>query len=122
MVNVRLDQDWTDEDGVSHVAGATVDVDPGTLARLESTGIVASTEGLDELDVEPLTIGPGLTGDGTIGPGEPPPDPDGTTIGPGTPDEDDDDSDGSIDLGRGIVAEPVARRTIGPGSGPGRDV
>src|SRR5687767_12098752 len=106
MVNVRLDQDWTDGDGVSHAAGETVDVDPGTLARLESSGIVASAEGIDELDVEPMTIGPSRVagtpelgdpeGDGTIGPSSPP------------PDEDDDggDGDGSISLGRGVVADP----------------
>jgi hypothetical protein len=112
MVNVRLDQDWTDGDGVSHAAGETVDVDPGTLARLESSGIVASAEGIDELDVEPMTLGPSRIGGGTG-------DPEDGTIGPSTPppDEDDDDSDGSISLGGGVVADPMGR-TIGP-SGAG---
>jgi hypothetical protein len=49
MVYVQLAQDWTDDDGTTHSAGEMVDVDAGTLAELESAGIVASpSEGGDE--------------------------------------------------------------------------
>jgi hypothetical protein len=41
MVYVQLAQDWTDDEGNSYSAGDTVDVDAGTLARLESNGLVA---------------------------------------------------------------------------------
>jgi len=138
MVNVRLDQDWTDGHNVHHAAGETVDVDPGTLARLEASGIVASGDGLDDVEIEPLTIGPGRdsqatigpgslvratigpgsaergpsgSDDGTIGPGGPGEGDDGT-IGPGGPGEGDGDG-GSGGLGAGVVIEPL--RTIGPG-------
>jgi len=40
MVHVRLAQDWTDGGGTAHAAGETVDVDAGTLAELEASGIV----------------------------------------------------------------------------------
>ncbi|HEU4424873.1 MAG TPA: hypothetical protein VFR67_20285 [Pilimelia sp.] len=137
MVNVRLDQDWTDDDNVHHAAGETVDVDPGTLAQLEANGIVASREGADDVDVDPMTIGPGSTVAATIGPGgalaatigpggalaatigpggasEATIGPGGSgddTIGPGEPGDPGDDS-GSGGLGGGIVVDPM---TIGPG-------
>jgi hypothetical protein len=44
MVHVRLEQEWTDEDGNTHSAGETVDVDPGTLAKLEAEGVVAEPQ------------------------------------------------------------------------------
>lgn len=40
MVAVRLEKDWTDGDGIVHVAGETVDVDAANLAALEADGIV----------------------------------------------------------------------------------
>lgn len=51
MVYVQLAQDWTDDDGTTHSAGDTVDVDAGTLARLESQGLVADPDdGGDDTD------------------------------------------------------------------------
>ena len=41
MVHVQLAREWTDDSGTTHAAGETVDVDPGTLARLEVQGWVA---------------------------------------------------------------------------------
>jgi hypothetical protein len=41
MVYVRLEQDWTAEDGSTHAAGTMVDVDVSTLAQLEAQGLVA---------------------------------------------------------------------------------
>jgi hypothetical protein len=114
MVNVRLDQDWTDHDNVYHAAGETVDVDPGTLAQLEESGIVASREGADDLDVDPMTIGPGGAFEATIGPGgafEATIGPGGaveTTIGPGGAEE------GTI--GPGSPGSGDEEGTIGPGS------
>jgi hypothetical protein len=53
MVHVQLAQDWTDDDGTTHSAGETVDVDAGTLARLESQGLVADPDDNgDETDPE----------------------------------------------------------------------
>lgn len=40
MVYVRLEKDWTDQDGKAHAAGTMVDVDPATLAGLQADGIV----------------------------------------------------------------------------------
>ena len=40
MVDVRLEQDWTDGAGVTHLAGETVDVDAATVATLQAGGIV----------------------------------------------------------------------------------
>jgi hypothetical protein len=40
MVYVRLEQGWTDDGGVNHAAGEMVDVDAGTLARLQAEGVV----------------------------------------------------------------------------------
>ena len=143
MVNVRLDQGWTDHDNVYHAAGETVDVDPGTLARLEESGIVASREGTDDVELDPMTIGPGGAfeatigpggavettigpggaEEGTIGPGSPGDGDEEGTIGPGSPGSGDEegtigpgspgDGSGSGGLGRGVVLEPM--RTIGPG-------
>jgi hypothetical protein len=42
MVSVRLAREWVDDAGASHAAGETVDVDAGTLARLEQSGVVAT--------------------------------------------------------------------------------
>jgi hypothetical protein len=42
MVYVRLAKDWTDGDGRQHRAGDMVDLDAGTLAALESDGVVVS--------------------------------------------------------------------------------
>ena len=40
MVDVRLEKEWTDDAGIVHSAGATVDVDAATLAELQGQGIV----------------------------------------------------------------------------------
>jgi hypothetical protein len=45
MVYVRLAQEWTDSTGTDHAAGAMVDVDAATLARLEARGVVAESGG-----------------------------------------------------------------------------
>jgi hypothetical protein len=57
MAEVRLEQDWTDADGVTHAAGDTVDVDAGTLAELKEAGIVG-----EEADA---WAGPTFAGDET---------------------------------------------------------
>jgi hypothetical protein len=44
MVLARLEQDWTDPDGTTHAAGAMVDVDAATLARLQADGIVSEVD------------------------------------------------------------------------------
>jgi hypothetical protein len=41
MVYVRLNEEWTDEKGVTYPAGEEVDVDAATLATLQAAGIVA---------------------------------------------------------------------------------
>jgi len=43
MVYVRLEKDWIDKSGVTHAAGASVDVDAATLAALQAKGIVGDT-------------------------------------------------------------------------------
>ncbi|MEV4628303.1 hypothetical protein AB0J90_18730 [Micromonospora sp. NPDC049523] len=43
MVYVQLVQGWTDDAGVNHSAGESVDVDAATLARLQAEGIVGET-------------------------------------------------------------------------------
>ncbi|MGI5213978.1 hypothetical protein [Plantactinospora sp. CA-290183] len=48
MVYVRLDKDWTDGKGNGHSAGEMVDVDAGTLAQLQASGVVGG-EGTDWL-------------------------------------------------------------------------
>ena len=45
MVHVRLAKDWTDGSGSAHEAGDMVDVDAGTLAELEASGVVAAWPG-----------------------------------------------------------------------------
>ena len=45
MVVVTLQEDWTDNDGINHAAGETVDVDAATLADLQASGVVK--EGTD---------------------------------------------------------------------------
>jgi hypothetical protein len=44
MVYVRLDAEWTDDNGVTHGAGEIVDVDPVTLVNLEARGIVGNLD------------------------------------------------------------------------------
>ncbi|BCJ61112.1 hypothetical protein [Micromonospora endophytica] len=41
MVYVMLQQEWTDGNGVTHLAGDSVDVDAATLADLQAQGIVS---------------------------------------------------------------------------------
>ncbi|WBB95113.1 MULTISPECIES: hypothetical protein [unclassified Solwaraspora] len=41
MVYVKLEQDWTDPSGASHGAGEMIDLDAGTLAKLQEEGVVA---------------------------------------------------------------------------------
>lgn len=57
MVHIRLDQDWKDDQGKSHPAGTTVDVDPGTLAKLEAIGVVADPETPDSDWISPTGTG-----------------------------------------------------------------
>ena len=78
MVYVRLEHDWTAEDGSAHAAGTMVDVDVSTLAHLEAQGLVADpgaggdnpgswigpTGGSDEAEER----GGGSGGDSWIGP------------------------------------------------------
>lgn len=45
MVYVKLENDWTDADGVPHTAGESVDVDAATLAALQAEGIVSEGSG-----------------------------------------------------------------------------
>lgn len=45
MVYVRLERDWTDSEGTDHAAGTMVDVDAGTLAVLEASGVVDEVGG-----------------------------------------------------------------------------
>lgn len=44
MVYVRLEQAWTDGEGVSHSAGDMVDVDAATLAELQAEGVVGGEQ------------------------------------------------------------------------------
>jgi hypothetical protein len=67
MVLVRLAQDWTDGSGSAHEAGEMVDVDAGTLAELEASGIVAAWPGPS--GEEPDWPGPSGGGGGTDWPG-----------------------------------------------------
>lgn len=60
MVYVRLEQDWTDDDGERHLAGEVVDVDAVTLARLQAEELVKDP---DE-SADPDSWG-GPTGTGT---------------------------------------------------------
>ncbi|MEV0154627.1 hypothetical protein AB0H57_12915 [Micromonospora sp. NPDC050686] len=41
MVYVKLENDWTDADGINHSAGESIDVDAATLASLQAQGIVS---------------------------------------------------------------------------------
>ncbi|WFE21141.1 hypothetical protein O7621_25325 [Solwaraspora sp. WMMD937] len=41
MVYVKLEKDWTDSSGVSHGVGEMIDLDAGTLAKLQEEGVVA---------------------------------------------------------------------------------
>lgn len=61
MVYVRLEQEWTDGTGAGHGAGDMIDVDAGTLAELESRGIVAA----------PVEAGTIVEADKWAGPGSP---------------------------------------------------
>jgi hypothetical protein len=102
MVNVRLDQDWTDGNGMHHRAGEMVDVDAGTLAQMEQNGSVASGDDLDPtvtLDRHVGPGGPGEGGGGDDGGGDEPP------------------GDGEPDTIGGIAVDRV--RHVGPGkTGP----
>jgi hypothetical protein len=42
-MQAKLIKDWTDPQGVTHVAGSTVDVDAVTLAQLEAAGYLGPT-------------------------------------------------------------------------------
>ena len=59
MVYVILQNDWTDNSGVSHNAGASVDVDAATLADLQAQGIVSEQSGGGKDGTE--WVGPGST-------------------------------------------------------------
>jgi hypothetical protein len=61
MVLVRLEQDWTDADGTTHSAGEMVDVDAGTLADLQASGVVAEASWVGPTGTDPNWVGP--TGD-----------------------------------------------------------
>ncbi|MBQ1072949.1 hypothetical protein KBX06_07205 [Micromonospora sp. C31] len=65
MVYVMLQSDWTDGDGVSHLAGDSVDVDAATLAALQAQGIVSEQSGGGKDGTE--WVGPGSTN--WVGPG-----------------------------------------------------
>ncbi|GAB3811506.1 hypothetical protein [Micromonospora zhanjiangensis] len=58
MVQVRLDGDWTDGQGVNHAAGETVDVDAATVARLQAEGIVSESGGGSGGDAHTEWLGP----------------------------------------------------------------
>ncbi len=45
MVYVMLQKEWTDGNGVAHLAGDSVDVDAATLAALQAQGIVSEQAG-----------------------------------------------------------------------------
>lgn len=45
MVYVMLQKEWTDGNGVTHLAGDSVDVDAATLAALQAEGIVSEQAG-----------------------------------------------------------------------------
>ncbi|HZN18482.1 MAG TPA: hypothetical protein VFB84_09920 [Micromonosporaceae bacterium] len=62
MVHVQLAKDWTDSDGSTHSAGDMVDVDAGTLAELEESGVVAAWPGPTGGDTDTW---PGPTSGGT---------------------------------------------------------
>lgn len=69
MVYVRLERDWTDSDGSTHVAGAMVDVDVSTLARLESQGLVEDPSSNDTGTHGWTPVASGGDGDGGNGNG-----------------------------------------------------
>ncbi|NES29562.1 hypothetical protein GCE86_16990 [Micromonospora terminaliae] len=60
MVYVKLESDWTDGDGIAHVAGESVDVDAATLASLQAEGIVSEGSGGGGKDTSEWA-GPGST-------------------------------------------------------------
>ncbi|GIF78325.1 hypothetical protein [Asanoa siamensis] len=41
MARARLDQEWTDVDGITHPAGSVIEVDDETLVRLVREGVAA---------------------------------------------------------------------------------
>ncbi|GIF69473.1 hypothetical protein Ais01nite_75080 [Asanoa ishikariensis] len=61
MARARLDQEWTDGDGVNHPAGGVVEVDDETLVRLVREGLA-----VEEAAAGPDRgwIGPTFTDDG----------------------------------------------------------
>jgi hypothetical protein len=68
MVYVRLAQQWVDGAGGDHAAGEMVDVDAGTLAELESQGIVTAPAE-EDAGTDPVKDGPDKA---WAGPGAPP--------------------------------------------------
>lgn len=58
MVYARLEKDWTDPSGVDHSAGEMVDLDAGTLAKLEEEGVVSEWIGPTSEKVGTNWIGP----------------------------------------------------------------
>ena len=71
MARARLDQEWTDGDGVTHPAGSVVEVDDETLVRLVRDGAAAeeaeggpgATVAGDDDQPDRGWIGPTFTGD-----------------------------------------------------------
>ncbi|MEV4535239.1 hypothetical protein AB0J82_15550 [Asanoa sp. NPDC049518] len=72
MARARLDQEWTDGDGVKHPAGSVVEVDDETLVRLVRDGLAAeaperwpgATVAGDDEQPDRGWIGPTFTDDG----------------------------------------------------------
>jgi hypothetical protein len=74
MVYVRLEKDWTDQAGVAHAAGASVDVDAATLAQLQADGTVAGDGAEAARWVGPTNEEPAVKAQGWVGPTAPPKD------------------------------------------------
>lgn len=56
MVAVRLEQDWTDGDGVTHPAGEMVEVDAATVAVMEAGGVITDWAGGYPDHVRPVDL------------------------------------------------------------------
>jgi hypothetical protein len=50
MVNLRLEQAWTDTDGNTHAAGEKIAVDEATAAQLKADGIATDWAGPTDTD------------------------------------------------------------------------
>ncbi|MEV0713782.1 hypothetical protein [Asanoa sp. NPDC050611] len=48
MARARLDQEWTDGDGITHPAGTVIEVDDETLVRLVRAGVALEEPGSGE--------------------------------------------------------------------------